>query len=232
MHSEDVWKWLDAVDQENLNALDQWGEPPPPHSHNADAAKSLPPSAILLRNGSVRMTGPNSSFLVHDVDNQNRPESLVPGVPTSIAHDAGGDNHSQLLAPDIITTGSETIDQRADSSSARHQHTSAGEGDDDPVSPKRLPTVPERARVRGLSGVVLQSVPVIQVEVADPVAVNCQGARVVGGNRPNGLRSLPRMATMSRRHTNANAGEGALHRSNALRKQSFVREGHNSHLKN
>ena len=230
MHSEDVWKWLDAVDQDNLDALDQWGEPPPPHSHNVDAAKSLPPLAILLRNGSVRMTGPISPFLVHDVDNKNRPESRVPDLPTSIAHDAGGDNHSQLLAPGIITTGSEIMNQRADASSARHQHTLTGEGDGDPVSPKRLPTFPERARVRGLSGVVLQSVPVIQVEVADPVAINCQGARVVRGHWPNGLQSLPRMATVSRRHTNA--GEGALHRSNALRRQSFVREGHSSHLKN
>ena len=209
MHSEEVWKWLDAINEDRLDPLDHWGAPPPrrPRSisvsgadkketyqeyngkRNAEVAsllESIPPAGILLRNGSVRLTNQNPEPFAQDMENENHPQSLVPGFPTS----------SRVL------------------------QASGREGNSDAYKPKRLPSFPERARVRGLP-LALRSTPVIHVEVKDPVAVNGQGARVVGGHKQNGLQGLPGMGRKPRRDTTA--GEGVLHRSNAFRKPSNVR---------
>lgn len=243
-----VWQWLVTVDEDHLDPLDQWGAPPPrrpaqdrsPRSIgasscsdgetyeqynnkcNAEVAsllESIPPTGILLRNGSIRFTGHNPKIFSHDAENENHPQSLVPGFPQTFAQDLEKWNRPQSLIPSVATDSAATS-QQTDAPSTRRLQTSGREGNSDSPNRKRLPTFPERARVRGLSG-VLHSTPVIHVEVKDPVAINCQGARVVGGYQQNGLQSLPSMSKHSRRNTTA--GEGALHRSNAVRKPSNVR---------
>lgn len=209
MHAEEVWKWLDAINEGRLDPMDHWGAPPPrrPRSisvssggeketyqhynskRNAEVAsllESIPPAGILLRNGSVRLTGQNPEIFAHDLENENHPQSLTPGFPAS----------SKVL------------------------QASGREGKIDPCEPKRLPSFFERARVHGISG-AKRSIPVIHVEVKDPVDMNCQGARVVGGYQQNGLLNLPSMSKKTRR--DITAGEGVLHRSNAVRKPSNVR---------
>lgn len=217
MHSEEVWKWLDAIKEDRLDPLDHWGAPPPqrPRSlsvsggdnkeayqqynskRTAEVASKLdtmPPAGVLLRNGSVRLTNQDPKNIAHDAKNENHPLSLVPGFPTS----------SKVL------------------------QTSGREGNSDACKPKRLPSFIERVRARGLPG-PLRSTPVINVEVEDPVAINGQGARVVGGYQQNGLQDLPSMSKKSRRDTTA--GEGVLHRSNAVRKPSNVRAEPKAHPK-
>lgn len=95
MHPENVWRWLDAIDQDHLDPLDQWGLLPsprrsqdkPPRSknvfdgsggeihqqnkgkHNAELASLqayTPPAGILLRNGSIRPTGQSQGALDSD----------------------------------------------------------------------------------------------------------------------------------------------------------------------
>ena len=247
MRPENVWKWLDGVDEDNLDPLDRWGIPPPrrppqgmpPRSdifsdgideenhqqynteRNAEAAnplRTLPPAGILLRNGTIRSTGQNPKSFPYDVQNQNHPRSLLPGFPTSFAHDVENESRPQPSVPGFAIS-SESRSRRNDAPPSRQLQTSGREGNSDSANPKRLPTFPERALVRGLSE-AMRPTPKIHVEVQDPVAVNCQGARVVGRYqyRP---KKIPGMKEKSRRNTTA--GEGALHRSNAIRRLSNVR---------
>ncbi|CAD6583091.1 MAG: hypothetical protein ASARMPREDX12_001172 [Alectoria sarmentosa] len=219
MHPENVWEWLDAVDQDHLDPLDQWGIPPPPrppwntpprsdsltHSsegetyqqynemRNAEAAsllKAMPPAGILLRNGSIRVTQQNPRFFAWDVKNENHPQSLLPGFPTSLAPDAENKNNPMSLGPGFPASSVAT-GERTDTSSPRELQVSGREGNERLKNPKRLPGSVGRSRDLGHSG-SLHSIPTIHVEVRDPVAINCQGARVVGGHQQNGLQSLPR----------------------------------------
>ncbi|KAL9125144.1 MAG: hypothetical protein Q9175_008130 [Cornicularia normoerica] len=248
MHPENVWKWLDAVDQDSLDPLDQWGEPPPRHpaldtqprydrvpygsdgetyqqynsKRNAEVAnvlKSIPPAGILFRNGSIRATSQKPKVSAYAVETEKHPQSLFPGFPTSFAQDLEKENDPQSLRPGLATN-SKATSQRRDLPSTRQLQNSGREGNSDSTNPKRLPTFSERARVRGLTE-ALHSTPIIHVEVRDPVAVNCQGVSVVGGHQQSGLKNLTSMSKKSRRNTTA--GEGALHRSNAIRKPSNVR---------
>lgn len=248
MQPENVWKWLDAVDQDHLDSLDQWGIPPPqrppwsipPRSdsfthgsdgetyqqynemRNAEAAsllKAMPPAGILLRNGSIRVTKQNPRFFAWDVKNENHPQSLLPGFPKSLAADVENKNNPMSLGPGFPASSVAT-GQRTDTSSPRELQISGREGNERSENPKRLPSSVERGRDLGHSG-SLRSIPTIHVEIKDPVAINCQGARVVGGNQQNGLQSLPSMREKPRRNTTA--GEGALHRRNAIRRPSNVR---------
>ena len=252
MHAENIWKWLDAVDQNHLDPLDQWGVQALQHcsrkvlprsdiilcdrdgkssqqhngERNGEAAsplKSTTPSGILLRNGSTRVIGPTSTCLAYNVDNDNHHKPLVSGFPKKVALDVKSENCPQSVAPGITTT-SEATHQRADASSTPQPQSSGREGNGVSVHRKRLPTYAEKARAPAPSG-DLQSVPMVQVGVINPVAVECQGAKVVGGYQRNGLRTLLSTKSMSRRHTSAE--EGALHRSNALRRPSNVRKGSN-----
>ena len=217
MHPEDVRKWLDAVDKDHLDPLDQWGVPQPRRppqdtslqsnnvsggenketyqqynrKRNAEVAsvlESIPPAGILLRNGSIRLTGENPKVLADDVKNDSHSQSLTPGFPAS-SEVTGQPTHTSI----------------------RKLQSSGREGNSDSPNRKRLPTFPERARIE------------------DPVATNCQGARVVGGNQQNGLQTLPSMSKKSRRNTTA--GEGPLHRRNAVRKPSNVRAEPKAHQK-
>lgn len=226
MHPENVWKWLDAVDQECLDPMDQWGVPPsryPPQNtlplsdvtpqssdgetykqynrkRNSEAAnllKSIPPAGILLRNGSIRVTRQNPKFFAYDVKKENHPQSLLPGFAAS-----------------SIATG-----ERTDTSSNRQIQDSRREGNVISDSPKRLPSSAERGRDLGHSG-TFHSTPTIHVEVKDPIAINCRGARVVGGHQQDSLQSLPSMGDKSRRISTA--GGGPLQRSNAIRRPSNV----------
>ena len=250
MHAENVWKWLDAVDQDNLDPLDQWGVPPlrwphhttPPPSNsvsdggdmetyqqynnkrNAEVAsflESIPPAGILLRNGSIRVTSQNPKVFACDVENDNHPQSLLPGFPTSFARVVENKDHSQSFIPGFATSF-EATGQQTDASPARQLQVSGREGNSESTNPKRLPTFSERARVGGPSG-ASYSTPIIHDEVKDSVAINCQGAKVVGEYQQNGLRGLPSMAEKSRR--NSTFGEGVLHRNNATRRLSNVRAG-------
>ena len=250
MRPENVVKWLDAVDQEHLDPLDQWGVPPPQRppqdipirsesisdggdgetyqqynrKRNAEVAsllKYVPPAGILLRNGSIRVTGQSPQVLAYDAENENYPQSLVLGLPKCFAHNVEKENRSQSLVP-AFTTSSEASGQRTDAPPTRQLQISGREGNVVSPKPKRLPTSLERARVRDLSGASL-SPPIIHVEVKDPVAINCQGSRVVGCYQQKDLQSLPSMAVKSRRNTSA--GEGALHRRNATRRPSNFHVG-------
>lgn len=227
MRPDSVWKWLNAVEQDHLDPLDQWGVPPsryPPQDttsrsdndsqsidgetyeqynrkRNAEAAsllESIPPAGILLRNGSIRVTRQNPKFFAYDVKNENYPQALLPGFPSS-----------------SIATG-----DRTDTSPTRQLQISGREGNENSDSPKRLPTSAERARDLGHSG-SLHSTPIIHVEIKDSIAIDCQGARVVAGHQQNGLQILPSVRNKSRR--TVTAGEGALQRSNAVRRPSNVR---------
>ena len=234
MQLENVWKWLDAVDQDHLDPLDQWGESPLRHpsqiatlgtttvSRGADRSpsqlKPTPPSRILLRNGSVRVMREETKITAHDDEKNSYPRSRRSGFPTSVTQDQTNGNAPRLPVSGN-TTSSGAIDQQAGASTCQPQ-TSRAEDNKDSVGVKRLPTFRERAHLHNLSG-ALRPPPVIQVEVTDPVAIECQGARVVGGARQNGVRRLADMTRTSRRHTTE--GEGALHRSNALRRPSNVR---------
>ncbi len=251
MHPENVWRWLDAIDQDHLDPLDQWGLPPsprrsqdkPPRSkhvfdgsgggihqqnkgkHNAGLAslqEYIPPAGILLRNGSIRPTGQSQGAFDCDAENKNHPLSLVPGLPACPTHTAEKEDCFQSLIP-ANGTSSEATGQRTDAPPTRQLQTSGRERNSDSTNPKRLPTSAERARERDFSG-GLRSIPHIHV---DPIAINCQGARVVGPYQQDVLQSPPSMAEKSR--TNTNAGEGALHRRNATRRPSKVNAGPNAH---
>ena len=248
MHHENIWKWLDNVEEDYLDRLDQWGVPPPRHPPqeipprsdtvfdgiegetyqqyntkcNAEAARllgSLPPEGILLRNGSIRITGKSPKISANDVRNANHPQSLLPGFPTNSAHDGDNYDRSQSLVPGFAASP-EATSQRTIAPFTRQLQTSGREGNSDSANPKRLPNFPERARVRGLSE-ALRSTSIIHSEDQDPVAVKCQGARVVGGHQRNGPQCCPSTKKKSRRNTTAE--EGALHRSNAIREPSNVR---------
>lgn len=243
MQPEDVWKWLGAVDQAHLHPLDQWGVPSARRpaqdtvsqsgsvsdsnggetyeqynrKHNAEVAtllQTVPPAGILLRNGSIRFTSQNPNLFAHDVKNGNHPQSLLPGFPTSLESEC-----LQSLGPGFPTISIATGEQ-PDTSSTRGLKVSGREGNEHSDHPKKLPTFAERARDLGNSG-VLHSTPVIHAEVKDTVAINCQGARVVGGYQQNGLQNLSSMRDKSRRKTTA--GERALHRSDAIRRPSNLR---------
>lgn len=250
MHAEIVWEWVDAVDQDHLDPLDQWGisapqQHPreiPPGSDivpcnsggkieqqcngegNSDAAsprKSTPPSAILLRSGDIRMIRGNSSSLAHNVEVDKDFKPLVSGLSTKVALQVKSENCFQSGAPGITTT-SQATHQQVNASPIRQPQSSEREGNGVSVTRKRLPTVAERAHARDLSG-VLQPIPVVQVEAIDPVAIYCEGARVVGGYQRNHLQTLPSENNLSPRHTTAEGA--ALHRSNALKGHSKVRAG-------
>ena len=230
MQSENIWKWLDTVDQEHLDPLDQWGVPTLQDSTqkaalksdnvsrggeetklHADAAGPLkfkPPSALLLRTGDIKMIGSNSSS---DVGKEEHPKPLAPGSPALATAEVKRKPCSQPVAPSTIITPKAT-GQRAHPSPTRRVHFSAEDTKHIPIRRKRLPSYLDRAHTEAL-----HSIPVIQVEVTDPVAVECQGARVVEGNMPSKTGS-------SRRHTTA-IGEGALHRSNALKRPPNVHSG-------
>ena len=232
MQPESVWKWLDAVDQEHLDPLDQWCAPTlqvptqkaalKPDNvfrgggddalHHADAAspsKPTPPSGLLLRTGNIRMIGSMSSS---DVGNKEHPVSLVPNSPATVTVEVKRKPSFQPVAPSTIITP-KAIGQRTHHAPT-HQVQFSADTKNIPIRRKRVPTYFGRAQTEAL-----QSIPTIQVEVADPVAVECQGARVAGGS------ASPR--SNSRRHTTA-TGEGALHRSNAVKRPSNVRPGSRS----
>ena len=227
MQPEDVWKWLDAVDQEHLDPLDQWRLPTLQmptqkaalNSDNvfrgggddnllsADAVsllKSTPPSGLLLRTGDIRMIGSNPSS---DVGIKEHPKPPVPNPPATVTVDGKRKSCFGSVAPSTSIAPKATA-QRAHPPPTRHVHFAAKEPKHTPIRRKRLPSYLERARTEE----ALQSIPVIRVEVADPVAVECQGARVV---------NIPSETGQSRRHTTA-TGEAALHRSNALKRPSNV----------
>ena len=238
-----VWEWLDAVDQDNLDLLDQWGvhpsrnsspgsdsfsrdrdrEPCQRHDGKGDTditrtMESSPPSGILLRNGSIRMAGENAKFFAYDVANGNHPKSLVPGFSTHVAHDVKSEVPSQLLPP--RATVFEPTDHRIETPSIRQLQSWEKEGKNDSLKATNTEVHPGRPRAFSPTG-SLPSPPVIQTGVIDSLALNCQGARVVGGHQQNDLQSLPSTAEKSRRNTTA--VDTALHRSNALRRSSNVR---------
>lgn len=250
MHAEIVWEWLDAVDQDHLDPLYQWGVPAPQqHPHelppgpdiipwnsggkidqqyngegNSDAAsphKSTPPSGVLLRSGNIRIIGLNSSSLAHNVENDEDPKSLVSSLSTKVASHVKSENCFQSGVPGITTT-SQATHQQVDASPTYQPQSSEREGNGLPITRKRLPTSAERACARDFSG-VLRPIPVVQVSAIDPVAIDCQGTRVVGGYQRNHLQTLPSEKNLSRRHTTAE--RAALHRSNALKGHSNVRAG-------
>ena len=228
MQLENVWRWLDAVDQDHLDRLDQWGlsplqsfpQDPPRHpesvfcgdkatyqpynkNHNAEDAslvRSIPPVKILLRNGSIRTTRKIGND-VSDVENKKQSQYLQPGLATS----------SETTMP---------VQQRRGAPSTRKLQFSGRECNIDSADPKRIPIFTERSRVRGLSE-PLQPNPVILDDVKEPVAINCEGARVLGGHQHKGLKNLPSMSPES--HGNTNAGERVLHRTNAIRRPSNLR---------
>ena len=232
MQPEGVWKWLEAVDQEHLDPLDQWSVPTlqiptqkktSPKSDNvfrsrdarllhADAPSPLnapPPSKLLLRTGTIRMIGPTSSS---DVGKNHHPKPLVPNnSPVTVTVDVKRKPCFQpVVAPSSVITP-KTTGQPAHPSPTRPLQPSKQETNHIAIRRKRLPTYLDRAHMED----ALKSVPVIQVEVTDPVAVEGLGERVVGGD-------VPGKGSNSRRHTTA-AGEGALRRSNALKRMSYVR---------
>ena len=228
MQPESVWKWLEAVDQEHLDPLDQWRVPTlqiptqktAPKSDNvfrgrdarllhADAASPLkapPPSGLLLRTGNIRMIGSNSSS---DVGKKQYAKPLGPNSPATVTIDVKRKPCFEPAALSTVITPKAT-GQRAHPSPTRALQPSKQETKHIAIRRKRLPTYLERAHTE-----TLQSIPVIHVEVTDPVAVECQGKRVEGGDMSSKMGS-------SRRHTTA-TGEGALHRSNALKRPSNVR---------
>ena len=231
MRPEGVWKWLEAVDQEHLDPLDHWRVPTLQiptqqtalksnnvfRSHDArlilhtDALSPLnapPPSKLLLRTGTVRMIGTNPSS---DEGKNQHPKPLVPNNSlATVTLDLKRKPCSQpVVAPSTVTSPKATA-QPAHPSPTRPLQPSNQETKHIAIRRKRLPTYLERAHTEE----TLKSIPVIQVEGTDPVAGEGLGERVVGGDRSG-------KGGNSRRHTTA-AGEGALRRSNAL-KRSFNR---------
>ena len=230
MRPENVRKWLDAVDQEHLDPLDQWrvptlqiptqkaalksdnvfrgGDETLLHAQAASPLKSTPPSGLLLRTGDIRLIGSNSSS---GVGKKEHPKPLLPHSPATVKVEVKRKPCFQPVAPSTIMTPKAT-GQRAHPSPTHQAQSSAKETKNIPIRRKRLPTYLERAYTEAV-----QSILVILVEATDPVAVECQGERVVGGD-------VPSKTSNSRRHTTA-TGEGALYRSNALKRPSNVRPG-------
>ena len=230
MQPENVWKWLDAIDEEHLDPLDQWGVPTQQlpiqepalkfdnvfrgcdekllHTDAASPLKPPPPSGLLLRTGNIKIIGSNSSS---DAGKKEHPKPPVRDSPATSTVDVKRKPCFKSVDPSTIINLKAT-GQRAHLSPNRQVQSLTTEAKNIPIRRKRLPTYFEKAHTEAL-----QSIPVIQVEAADPVAVVCQGARVVGG-------STPSKTSDSRRHTMA-SGEGALHRSNALKRPPNVRPG-------
>lgn len=244
MNFENVWKWLDAVDQDHLDQLDQWGVPSlqriilrgsdtVPYGsdgetyqqyngrRNAEVAsilENLPPAGILLRNGSIRSTSKNPMPFAQDANNENHPQSLLPGFSKDLAQTLENEEHSQPQRPSFPTI-SKMTSQRRDAPPSGLQ-VSGRERNSESTNPKRLPTFAEHAHLRGISG-TLHSKPVIHAVVTDTVAIDCQGARVVGGPCRKMLQNVSNMEVQLRRNTTN--GDEALHRSNAIRRPSKVR---------
>ena len=234
MQLENIWRWLDAVDEDHLEPLDQWGlsplQGPPqgfprlpqsvffgdkatyqPYNENhtpedASLVRSNPPAKLLLRNGSIRTTRRFGND-VSDVENMKHPQLLQAGLGTS----------SGPTVP---------VQQRRGAPSIRKLQLSGREGNIDSFNPKRLPTFPERPRVRGLSE-ALHPNPIILDDVKEPIAIGCEGARVMRGYRHNGLNDLSSMSPDL--HWNTNSAERALHRSNAVRRPSNLRAETKAH---
>ena len=228
MQLENVWRWLDAVDEDHLDPLVQRGLSPlqglsqdPPRRpesifcgdkaryqprekpHNAEDAslvRSIPPAKILLRNGSIRTTNRVGND-TRDVENKKHPQLLQPGLGT-------------------ISGTTFPFQQRRGAPSTRKLQFLGREGNIDSADPKRLPTFTERSRVRGLSR-ALQLNPEILDHVKEPVTIHCEGARALGGYQHNGHKGLPSMSPEV--HGNTNAEEKVLHRSNAIRRPSNLR---------
>ena len=232
MQLENIWRWLDAVDEDHLEPLDQWGLsslqgfpqdfPHLPQSvffgdkatyqpynkndtpENASLDRSNPPAKLLLRNGSIRTTRKSGND-VSDVENKKHPQLLQAGLGTS----------SGTTVPVQQRRG-----QRRGAPSIRKLQLSGREGNIDSFNPNRLPTFPERSRVRGLSE-ALHPNPITLDDVKEPIAISCEGARVTGGYQYNGLKDLSSMSPEL--HGNTNSAERVLHRSNAVRRPSNLR---------
>ena len=228
MQLENIWKWLDAVDEDHLEPLDQWGLSPlqdfpqdfprlpqsvllgdkgpfQPYNKNhtpedASLLGSNPPAKLLLRNGSIRTTR-KSGNSVSEVEIKNHPQSLQAGLGTS----------SGTTIP---------VQQRRGAPSFRELQFSGREGNIDSFNPKRLPAFPQRSRVRDLSE-ALQQHPVILDDVKRPIAIGCEGARVKVEYQHDGLKDHP--SILPKLHGDINAGERVLHRSNAIRRPSNLR---------
>ena len=150
---------------------------------------------------------------VSKVKSEKSEKSVQPRTPAT--------DESESEQGGLSSGYSDSADDPPASDCPPNQLQSTGrEGNGISITRKRLPTYPEQSRTRADLG-VLQSIPSIHIEDTDPVAIECQGARVIGGN-------LPIRARTSRRYTTPN-GKGALHRSNALKGPSKVRGG--SHLR-
>ena len=229
MQLGNIWRWLDAVDEDHLEPLDQWGlsllqgfpqDFPrlPENVHLGDNAtyqadnknhtpedaslvRSIPPAKLLLRNGSIRTTGKPAND-VSDVENNKHPQLLQAGLRT----------RPGTTFP---------IQQRRGAPSFRQPQLPGREGNIDSFNPKGLPTFPERSREHGLSE-ALQPNPIILDDVKEPIAIGCEGARVVGGYQHDGLKDLPSIT---------NAGERVLHRSNAVRRPSNLRAEPKAHAR-
>ena len=228
MQLENIWRWLSVVDEDHLEPLDQWGLSPlqgfphgfprlpqsvlfgdeatyQPYNKNntaedASLVRSNPPAKLLLRNGSIRTTSKSGND-VGDGENKKHPQLLQAGLGTS----------SGTTIP---------FQQRRGAPSFHKLQISGTEDNLDSFNPKNLPTLPERSRVRGGSE-ALQPNPVILDDVRKPIAIGCEGARVMGGYRHDGLKNLP--SILPKLHGDVNAGESVLHRSNAIRRPSNLR---------
>ncbi|KAM0801544.1 hypothetical protein BDR22DRAFT_820666 [Usnea florida] len=228
MQLENIWRWLDAVNEDHLEPLDQWGLSPlqgfpqnflrlPQSVHIGDKAtyqqsnenhtpedarlvRSNPPAKLLLRNGSIRTTRKSGND-ASDVENKQHPLLLQAGLGTN----------PETTVP---------VQQRRGAPSTRKLQFSGREGDIDPFNRKRLPTFPERSRVRDLSE-ALQPHAIILDDVKEPTAVGCVGARVLGGHQHKCHKDL--LSVSPELHRNANSGESVLHRSNAIRRPSNLR---------
>ena len=228
MQLESIWRWLDAVDEDHLEPLDQWDLSPlqgfphgfsrlpqsvlfgdeatyQPNNKNhtpedASLVGSNPPAKLLLRNGSIRTTRKSGND-VDDVEIKKHPQLLQAGVGTG---------------PGTTVP----VQQRRGAPSFRKLQISGKEGNLDSFNPKNLPTFPERSRVRGRSE-ALHPTLVILDDVKEPIAIGCEGARVMGGYQHDGFKNPP--SILPRIHGDINAGDRVLHRSNAVRRPSNLR---------
>ena len=231
MHLEVIWEWLDAVDQDNLDPLDQFGVPPPaaqfdhvaPRSdgepcqqyEKKDITESKQPAGILLRTGSIRRTGENYKVFERDVEHENRPQALVPGF-----HANATDNKERKDATNPKVTRQHSEYNWTRQLQNLQLHTSGRDGNNGPTKRKPLPNFADRASGRGNPGTRLsdrQS----NVEVEDPVAVSCRGAKVVGECQKRYPQDIGSTTQKGRRNTTT--GDQPLHRSNAFKRPSNVR---------
>lgn len=216
MHAELVWKWLDAVDQAHLDPLDQWGIPAPQQHPRA----ITPGSDIIPCN-----SGGKTDQQYNGEGNSDAASHRKSTPPSGILLRSGdiriiGANSTSLAQIVENDKDSKAPHQQADASLTRQPQLSEREGNGFSIPRKKLPTLAGRACSPDVSG-VLQPIPVVQIEAIDPVAVDCQGARVVGGYQRNNLQILQSETNVSRRHTTAEGA--ALHRSNAFKGHPKVR---------